>query len=244
MASISKVTRNSTEAPSHLTINEWFNYASSAISAVGLRDFPTMDEPETTVSKSSVRSRQYEQNAESIFILPALELRFQSRQLHGQVHCSFETEFYEHIMFTFNAEHFYFLHDLISSYIKEKERILTAVINDKSRQRSLESSITSTDSQTLPPLDNARSDDTRRFTCPDAKWKLQPAIKLLTAYGNEVEPFGADYVLQKLGFRHARLTIPKWVQRGIMDPCEQSMTIVQLILIYLLPERFKEMCMK
>ena len=35
MASISKVTRNSTEAPSHLTINEWFNYASSTISAVG-----------------------------------------------------------------------------------------------------------------------------------------------------------------------------------------------------------------
>jgi len=40
----------------------------------------------------------------------------------GQVYCSFETEFYEHIMFSFNAEHFYFLHDLISSYIKEKEK--------------------------------------------------------------------------------------------------------------------------
>ncbi|CAF4001197.1 unnamed protein product, partial [Rotaria sp. Silwood1] len=39
MASISKVKRNSNEAPSHLTINEWFNYASSTISAVGLRDF-------------------------------------------------------------------------------------------------------------------------------------------------------------------------------------------------------------
>ena len=36
MASISKVTRNSNEAPSHLTINEWFNYASSTISAVGM----------------------------------------------------------------------------------------------------------------------------------------------------------------------------------------------------------------
>jgi hypothetical protein len=35
MASISKVTRNSNEAPSNLTINEWFNYASSTISAVG-----------------------------------------------------------------------------------------------------------------------------------------------------------------------------------------------------------------
>ncbi|CAF2399010.1 unnamed protein product [Rotaria sp. Silwood2] len=201
MASISKVTRNSTEAPSHLTINEWFNYASSAISAVGLRDFPIIDESEILLENSQLRPRQYEQSAESIFILPALELRFQSRQLQ-------------------------------------------VATNDRFRQRSMGSSFTSTDSQTLPPLDDARSDDIRRFICPDTKWKLQPAIKLLTAYGNEVEPFGADYVLQKLGFRHARLTIPKWVQRGIMDPCEQSMTIVQLILIYLLPERFKEMCMK
>jgi hypothetical protein len=35
MASISKVTRNSNEGPSHLTVNEWFHYASSTISAVG-----------------------------------------------------------------------------------------------------------------------------------------------------------------------------------------------------------------
>lgn len=31
---------------------------------------------------------------------------------------------------------------------------------------------------------------------------------------------GVDYVLQKLGFTHARITIPKWIQRGIMDPCD------------------------
>jgi len=118
---------------------------------------------------------------------------------------------------------------------------LTATVNDKPRQRTTTSSI---DNQILPPLDETPSDDTRRYICPDTKWKLQPTIKLLTAYGNEVEPFGADYILQKLGFRHARLTIPKWVQRGIMDPCEQSMTIVQLILVFLLPKRFKEMCLK
>ncbi|CAF4974708.1 unnamed protein product, partial [Rotaria socialis] len=120
MASISKVTRNSSEAPSHLTINEWFNYASSTISAVGLRDFLSMDDVPTPTTTSKVRSKQFEKNAESIFILPGLELSFQTRQLNGEVYCSFETEFYEHIMFTFNAEHFYFLHDLISSYIKEK----------------------------------------------------------------------------------------------------------------------------
>jgi hypothetical protein len=118
---------------------------------------------------------------------------------------------------------------------------LTAAVNDKPRQRITGST---TENQTLPPLDEVKSDDIRRFICPDTKWKLQPTIKLLTAYGNEVEPIGADFILQKLGFRHARLTIPKWVQRGIMDPCEQSMTIVQLILVFLLPERFKELCLK
>ena len=105
---------------------------------LGLRDFPNLDDVETPVPASKVRPKQYEHNAESIFILPAFELRFQTRQLQGtnpsilfiryisvfsgEVNCSFETEFYEHIMFTFNAEHFYFLHDLISSYMKEKER--------------------------------------------------------------------------------------------------------------------------
>jgi len=51
---------------------------------LGLRDFPSMDDPEIPVVTSKVRSKQFEQNAESIFILPALELRFQTRQLDGK----------------------------------------------------------------------------------------------------------------------------------------------------------------
>lgn len=111
---------------------------------------------------------------------------------------------------------------------------------------SVENQTTATATATAPlsSFEEAKSDDHRRFHIPDTKWKLQPTIKLLTAYGNEVEPFGADYILQKLGFRHARLTIPKWLQRGIMDPCEQSMAVVQLFLIFLLPEKFKEFCMR
>jgi len=51
---------------------------------LGLRDFPNLDEPEIPEVTKKVRSKQYEQNAESIFILPALELRFQTRQLDGK----------------------------------------------------------------------------------------------------------------------------------------------------------------
>lgn len=44
--------------------------------------------------------------------------------------------------------------------------------------------------------------------------------RLLSWTGQGIQPVGVDYVLQKLGFSHARTTIPKWIQRGIMDPCD------------------------
>lgn len=40
------------------------------------------------------------------------------------VECSFITEFEDHIFVTVDAEAFFFLHDLISSYHKEKERVV------------------------------------------------------------------------------------------------------------------------
>ena len=51
---------------------------------LGLRDFPSMDDTSTPLPSAKLRSKQFEQNAESIFILPALELRFQTRQLDGK----------------------------------------------------------------------------------------------------------------------------------------------------------------
>merc|ERR1711899_163893 len=40
------------------------------------------------------------------------------------VDCTFVTDFDNHIYVTTDAEAFFFLHDLISSYLKEKERVL------------------------------------------------------------------------------------------------------------------------
>ena len=53
-------------------------------SVSGVRDFPSMDDTETPSSTRKVRPKQYDQNTESIFILPALELHFQTRQLDGE----------------------------------------------------------------------------------------------------------------------------------------------------------------
>jgi Fragile site-associated protein C-terminus len=38
--------------------------------------------------------------------------------------CSFITEFEDHIFVTVDAEAFFFLHDLITSYLKEKDRVV------------------------------------------------------------------------------------------------------------------------
>nr|CAD7459090.1 unnamed protein product [Timema tahoe] len=44
-------------------------------------------------------------------------------ELKPTVDCSFITEFEDHIFVTVDAEAFFFLHDLITSYVKEKERV-------------------------------------------------------------------------------------------------------------------------
>ena len=60
---------------------------------------------------------------------------------------------------------------------------LQAVMNDKIRQRSTRLSAKSSDDQTLPEVvEDRKTDDHRSFVCLDAQWKLQPTIKLFTAY--------------------------------------------------------------
>lgn len=57
--------------------------------------------------------------------------------------------------------------------------------------------------------------------------------RLLSWAGKSIEPYGIDYILNKLGFSHARTTIPKWLQRGFMDPLDklQSVMVLQLLLM-------------
>ena len=35
-----------------------------------------------------------------------------------------------------------------------------------------------------------------------------------------------DFILQRLGFSQARTTIPKWIQRGAMDPLDKILAVV------------------
>ena len=60
---------------------------------------------------------------------------------------------------------------------------------------------------------------------------------LLTWAGKKIDPVGVDYILQKLGFQHARLTIPKWMQRGCMDPLDKVLSLLVNKLILVLKEQ-------
>lgn len=60
--------------------------------------------------------------------------------------------------------------------------------------------------------------------------------RLLSWAGKSIEPYGIDYILQKLGFSHARTTIPKWIQRGFMDPLDKVLAVLMLRMIHAVRE--------
>lgn len=71
--------------------------------------------------------------------------------------------------------------------------------------------------------------DWRNYNCKT--WHLEPTVRLLSVAGKYIEPYGIDYILQKLGFSHARTTIPKWLQRGFMDPLDAILAVLTLKMV-------------
>ena len=57
---------------------------------------------------------------------------------------------------------------------------------------------------------------------------LSQQSRFLSWAGRRMEGVNIDWVLEKLGFEHARLTIPKWVQRGAMDPMDRFLSVFTL----------------
>ena len=81
----------------------------------------------------------------------------------------------------------------------------------------------------------ADKEDREKTPKPEAKrirqfrskhWKLEPRVRFLSWAGKSMDPVNIDWVLQKLGFAHAPLTIPKWVQRGAMDPMDAFLSLL------------------
>ncbi|EPY84138.1 hypothetical protein CB1_000502006 [Camelus ferus] len=108
--------------------------------------------------------------------------------LKPKVECSVVTEFTDHICVTMDAELIMFLHDLVSAYLKEKEKGQKSPIithDENSSDKDREDSITYT------------TVDWRDFMCNT--WHLEPTL---------------------------RTTIPKWLQRGVMDPLDKVLSVL------------------
>lgn len=69
---------------------------------------------------------------------------------------------------------------------------------------------------------------------------MEPTVRLLSWAGKSIEPYGIDYILQKLGFSHARTTIPKWTQRGFMDPLDKILAVLTLRMVAIIKEEKNE----
>ncbi|XP_037301760.1 transmembrane protein KIAA1109 homolog [Manduca sexta] len=184
---------------------------------------------------------------EVIFALPALQLHLRTHHLQAArapgdgeekpvVECSFITEFEDHIFVSVDAEAFLFLHDLISSYIKEKDRVMPGAGRSAWGEASTSGANNANNTNnTRTPKPEGLAQDYRDYRC--ITWHLEPTVRLLSWAGKSIEPYGVDYILQKLGFSHARTTIPKWLQRGTLDPLDKVLSLALLRLVAIVPHK-------
>ncbi|CAH2300868.1 Hypothetical predicted protein [Pelobates cultripes] len=250
MATITKITRRRHENPPHgvASVKEWFNYV-TAMRNEELNLLRNVDannaESSTEVKNSSLLSgfqggSSYNHETETIFALPRMQLDFKS--IHVQepqeptlqdldskpnVECSVVTEFTDHICVTMDAELIIFLHDLVSAYLKEKEKVIfpPRILTTRSGQKSPIIQIDkNTSDKEKEENTNYTYVDWREFMCNT--WHLEPTLRLISWTGRKIDPVGVDYILQKLGFHHARTTIPKWLQRGVMDPLDKVLSVL------------------
>ncbi|XP_063234537.1 bridge-like lipid transfer protein family member 1 isoform X2 [Bacillus rossius redtenbacheri] len=262
MATVCRISRNVLFPPQFRTLQEWFYYAFSNSEMDAVDRFPSlerekMENSEQQRSRSSSSSKLQDPNhtREVIFALPSLQLHLKTEHLQTArtpevtankptVECSFITEFEDHIFVTVDAEAFFFLHDLITSYVKEKERVITSSVSglrthspdNERRGREFLAANGSEDERKRKAFDPAEifTKDWRNYHCKT--WHLEPTVRLLSWAGKSIEPYGVDYILQKLGFSHARTTIPKWVQRGFMDPLDKVLALLMLRMIAVVRE--------
>ncbi|XP_055381705.1 bridge-like lipid transfer protein family member 1 isoform X2 [Condylostylus longicornis] len=292
MAIVSRITRNVIFPPQFKNLHEWFQYAFANSEIDAVDRFPILEKEKEIATNSIERVRtsssipskaqDHNHNREVIFALPSLQCHFKTEHKQGAtiplltdekpiVLCSFITEFDDHIFVTVDADAFFFLHDLITSYVKEKEKVIEAqnakttspnisqvsklsngstVVNGNNTtlnstlqtQTSLEENKSLNTSQQQNGSKKMEQDldlesfvrDWRHFECKT--WHLEPTVRLLSWAGKSIEPYGIDYILNKLGFSHARTTIPKWMQRGFMDPFDKIQALLMTQLLALVKE--------
>nr|XP_031841602.1 transmembrane protein KIAA1109 isoform X3 [Nomia melanderi] len=272
MATVCRLSCSLLYQPQFKSLQEWFHYAFASSEIDAVDRFPCVERERTdstsdnanmprgrSTSTTSGKLEDHSHAREVIFALPSLQLYLKTEHLQtaktpdviGEkplVECSFITEFEDHIFVTVDAEAFFFLHDLITSYVKEKVN-MGANSPDPQERRKGRASAASTSGTTSTTSDDEKKrkqfdpsemfiKDWRSYRCKT--WHLEPTVRLLSWAGKSIEPYGIDYILQKLGFSHARTTIPKWIQRGFMDPLDKLLAILMLRMVLAVREESPE----
>ena len=75
--------------------------------------------------------------------------------------------------------------------------------------------------------------DKRVYNC--LKWELEPTLKFISKLGS-VDSLGVDTMLKHLGLTHAKSTVPKWIQRGLMDNLNDLIRQLTKTYIKMLPD--------
>ncbi|XP_042881836.1 transmembrane protein KIAA1109 homolog isoform X7 [Penaeus japonicus] len=240
MATVCRITRNMVFPPQFRTIQEWFHYAFCTSELDNVDRFPSLDRSDSLPSSStegkrtSTRLQDHNHSSETVFALPSMQIHLTTKHLQTattpdfmdekpKVECSLVTEFQDHIFVAVDAENFFFLHDLISSYVKDTKEKMGAEPESKDNGDKKPKVVRVNEPTQL------LQQDWREFTC--GTWHLEPTVRLLSWATKNLEPYGVDYILQKLGFSHARTTIPKWLQRGCMDPLDKVLSVLMFRMI-------------
>jgi len=185
---------------------------------------------------ASPKSQEFHHNKEVIFAFPSFQMELKTEHLQApktpstsspkpSVDCTFVTDFDDHIFVAVDAEAYFFLHELITSYIRERDTPYNKV------PQTTTTASPTTDKKRKPSREDSGESqaDWRDFFCHT--WHLEPTVRLLSWAGKNIEPYGVDYILQRLGFSQARTTIPKWIQRGAMDPLDKILAVVMYRII-------------
>ncbi|XP_042203884.1 transmembrane protein KIAA1109 homolog isoform X4 [Homarus americanus] len=250
MATVCRITRNMVFPPQFRTIQEWFHYAFCTSELDNVDRFPSLDRsdslPSSEGKRSSARLQDHNHSSETIFALPSMQIHLNTKHLQTattpdfmvcptdekpKVECSLVTEFQDHIFVAVDAENFFFLHDMIASYVKDtKEKMARKTkVSCADNENNKESADKKPKVVRVNEPTQLLQQDWREFTCPT--WHLEPTVRLLSWATKNLEPYGVDYILQKLGFSHARTTIPKWLQRGCMDPLDKVLSLLMFRMI-------------
>ncbi|CAK9293631.1 unnamed protein product [Gordionus sp. m RMFG-2023] len=223
MAIIMKITRSHYIPPKSSTIQEWCNYAFYKSSIDDIESFPFIEARRPVIIKDFRNM-----SAETIFSLPRLQFNVKSEHkichdigsqasqttIQMNIEYDFLSEFENHILVSVDAEALAFLHDLIISYTNKNYGL---------QNLSRKSSTTQITSSDISDMESFQANDFRKFIC--RTWRLEPTLRIISWKGQHLEAYGVDYILHKLGFTHARLTIPKWIQRAAMDPLDKFLSM-------------------